>query len=99
MQIALSGQANILELPLVAKASGSPIVGGTVRFYVVDKDGSNANKWYRGSDGTWQAVESIAAVATHRADGHWYKSLPSAIWENHKRYSFYAKESQGFAKG
>ena len=93
MQYALTGQANILSLPVVAKASGSPIIVGTVNFYLIAEDGTNAGKWYRGSDTSWQAAESIAGVATHRADGHWYLSLPSAVWTRDVRYRLYAKES------
>lgn len=93
MLTALTGQANILELPIVAKASGNPIVAGTVNFYLVDKDGPNAGKWYQGVDQTWQAAEAIAGTATHRADGHWYLSFPSAVWSRNIRYRLYAKES------
>ena len=96
MQIALSGQANVLELPLLNKSTGDPIVSGTVNFYVVDKDGDNANKWYKGSDGLWYATEQIAGVATHRADGSWYASLPSAVWQSGKRYDFYGKETNDY---
>jgi len=92
MQTALTGQANTLELPIVAKATGNPITSGTVNFYLVDKDGPNAGKWYRGSDQTWQAAESIAGAATHRADGHWYHLFPSAVWTRNVRYRLYAKE-------
>lgn len=93
MQEALVGQINIVTLPVVAKASGDPITAGTVNFYLIDKDGSNAGKWYRGSDASWQVAEAIAGVATHRADGHWYLSLLSAVWARNVRYRLYAKES------
>ncbi|MCK4783258.1 MAG: hypothetical protein KAV87_05870 [Desulfobacteraceae bacterium] len=93
MQTALTGQANILELPIVAKASGNPITDGTVNFYLREKDGPNTGKWYRGADQTWQAAEAIAGAATHSADGHWYLSLPSAVWARDIRYRLYAKES------
>ncbi len=93
MQTALLGQANILTLPIVAKASGGPIKSGTVNFYLVDLDGAHAGKWYRGSDTSWQSSESIAGAATHRADGHWYLSLPTAVWELGTRYHLYAQES------
>lgn len=93
MIIALAGQTNILGLPIVAKASGNPITAGTVNFYLVAKDGDNAGKWYRGSDTSWQNSESIAGAAAHRADGHWYLSLPSAVWTGNVRYRLYAKES------
>ena len=92
MQIVFTGQANELSLPVVAKASGNPIIAGTVNFYLVDKDGTNAGEWYRGADTSWQAAESIAGAATHRADGQWYLSLPSAVWEERVRYRLYAKE-------
>jgi hypothetical protein len=93
MQTALTGQANILDLPIVAKGSGNPITSGTVNFYLVDKDGPNAGKWYRGADQTWQVAESIAGAATHRARGHWYLSFPSAVWTRGVRYRLYAIES------
>jgi len=93
MQTVLTGQANTCELPVVAKASGNPITSGTVNFYLVAKDGTNAGKWYQGSDTSWQSSESIAGEATHRADGHWYLSLPSAIWTRNTAYTLYAKES------
>jgi len=92
MQTALTGQANILELPVVAKASGNPIIAGTVNFYLVDKDGPNAGKWYKGQDGLWYATEQIAGEAIHRADGHWYLSFPSVVWTRGVRYRLYAKE-------
>ena len=95
MQIALISQANILELPLVAKASGNAITAGTVNFYLVDKDGDNAGKWYRGSDTSWQAAEAIAGAATHRVNGHWWLSFPSAVWARDIRYRLYAKEDGG----
>ena len=93
MQKVLAGQANICELPIVAKASGSPIISGTINFYLVARDGTNADKWYKGSDGIWYASEQIAGVATHRADGHWYLSLPSAVWIRNVAYTLYGKES------
>lgn len=92
MQYALIGQANILSLPIVAKATGNPIIAGTVNFYLVDKEGANANKWYRGADTSWQAAEAIAGAATHRADGGWYLSFPSAVWVRNVRYRLYGKE-------
>lgn len=93
MQTALTGQANILELPMVAKATGNPITSGTVNFYLRAKDGANAGKWYRGSDQSWQAAEAIAGAGTHSADGHWYLSFASAVWTRNVRYRLYAKEN------
>jgi len=93
MQIAYSGQANIVTHPLAAKASGDPITAGTVNFYLKAQSGDNAGKWYRGSDATWQAAEAVAGAATHSADGHWELSLGSAVWTSHVAYTSYAKES------
>lgn len=93
MQTVLVGQANIVTLPIVAKASGNPITTGTIRFYLVAEDGANAGKWYRGSDQTWQVAESIAGTATHKAKGHWRLSLPEAVWIKDVNYTLYAAES------
>jgi len=88
----LVGQTNVVSLPLVAKADGTPITAGMVNFYLLAKDGDNAGKWYRGADTSWQAAEAIAGAATHRSDGHWYLSLPTAVWTKDVAYLLYAKE-------
>lgn len=93
MQIVYTGQSNIIALPIVAKASGNPITSGTVNFYLRALTGDDAGKWYRGSDQSWQASESIAGAATHSADGHWELSLASGIWTKDVQYLAYAKES------
>ncbi len=93
MKIALIGQANILTLPLVAKATGDPITSGTVNFYLVAKDGTNAGKYYRGLDQTWQSSKALAGTATHRDEGHWYLSFPSAVWTKYVCYRLYGVES------
>jgi len=93
MQIVYTGQANVLSLPVVAKATGSAITSGTVNFYLKAQTGENAGKWYRGSDATWQSSESSAGAATHSSDGHWELSLASAVWTSNVSYTAYAKES------
>jgi len=93
MQIVYTEQANLITLPLVAKLTGDPITAGTVNFYLKAINGDNAGKWYRGSDQTWQALESIAGAGTHTADGHWGISLPTAVWTKDVQYFAYAKES------
>ncbi len=93
MQIVYTGQANVLALPIVAKASGNPITTGTVNFYLVADTGTNAGKWYRGSDQTWQAAEALAGAASHKADGHWQLSLAAAVWTKDVAYKLYGKES------
>ena len=77
MQTALTGQANILDLPIVAKASGDAVTSGTANFYLSDKDGANAGKWYRGSESTWQSQEAVAGEATRIANRQWYLSFPA----------------------
>ncbi len=87
------GQANILSADAVARADGSPITAGTVNFYLYAKDGTNATKWYKGSDATWNAAEQVAGAATHKGDGHWILSLASAVWTTGVAYLLYAKET------
>lgn len=93
MQIVYSGQANVLTLPLVAKADGSAITAGTVNFYLKAQTGDEAAKWWRGSDSTWQVAEAIAGAATHSSDGHWELSLASVVWTNNVALLNYAKET------
>jgi uncharacterized phiE125 gp8 family phage protein len=92
MLIVYSGQANELNLKVVDK-QGSAITTGTVNFYLKQTTGDNAGKWYRGSDGTWQAGESIAGAGSHVSDGDWKLSLASAVWESHAAYRVYVIES------
>lgn len=93
METVYTQQANVVRLPMCAKATGDPITTGTVNFYLIDDTGPNAGKWYRGSDQTWQASESIAGAASHDSDGHWKLSLPSAVWTANAQYMLYGKES------
>jgi len=93
MQLAIAGQSNTVYYDLVAKASGSPITSGTVNFYLIAKSGSNAGKWFRSSDSSWQSAESSAGSAAHKSDGHWYVSIASAAWTTGVLYQLYAKES------
>jgi len=55
---------------VIARLDGSPITTGTVNYYLKCKSGTNAGKWWRNSDQTWQASETANAM-THDADGHW----------------------------
>jgi len=92
MQEVYFNQANEVALPVVTR-DGNPITSGTVNFYLKDKDGPNAGKWYRGSDTSWQVSVEIAGAASHDEDGHWKLSLPSAVWSYGTRYRLIAKES------
>ena len=86
-------RTNKVTLPLVARADGSPITAGAVNFYLIDDDGPNAGKWFRGSDDSWQASEAIAGAGTHKADGHWQRTIEAVAWKNMTSYTLYAKES------
>lgn len=93
MQTPRPNQANIVALPLVAKASGGPITSGNVNFYLIALDGTNAGKWFRGNDNSWQVAEALAGAGTHKADGDWWVTLATAAWSINIRYRLYAKEN------
>jgi len=93
MQSFTAGIANTVFADMVARASGAPIVAGTINFYLIAKSGANADKWFQTSDDTWSATEAVAAAGTHKADGHWTASIDQAAWTAGVRYQLYAKES------
>jgi uncharacterized phiE125 gp8 family phage protein len=93
MIVVYAGQANVLRLTMAAKATGNPITAGTVNFYLKAQTGTNAGKWWKGSNSTWDAAEQIAGAATHSSDGHWELSLASAVWTANVHYNLYGKES------
>lgn len=82
----------IRNATLVAKASGSPIVGGTVNYYCLAQSGANAGKWWKNSDQTWAAAETANAM-THKADGHWSITLAASPFADGILYMEYFKES------
>jgi hypothetical protein len=55
---------------LLTRASGTPIVGGTVNYHLKALTGANANKWWQPLSGAWVSVE-VGAPMTHQSDGHW----------------------------
>jgi len=77
---------------VVARADGSPIVSGTVNYYLKATSGSQAGKWWRNSDQTWQAAETANALS-HDADGHWGIVLSGTPFEDGVRYLEYVKET------
>jgi hypothetical protein len=80
---------------VVARLDGSPITTGTVNYYLKCKSGTNAGKWWRNSDQSWQAAETANAM-THDADGHWDILLTagaSGPFVAGIRYREYVKES------
>lgn len=93
MQSFVAGQANILNVDMLAKATGNPITAGTVNVYLQAKSGVNEGKWFLGSGSSWEDSESLAGIATHVSDGHWKISIASAAWTAEVVYSLYAKES------
>jgi len=87
-------QANTRSRSLVARADGTPITSGTVNYYLIANTGTNAGKWFKTSDNSWDASESIAAVMSHKADGHWSASVDAEAWPTSGvEYTEYAKES------
>jgi len=93
MDIVIPAAANNIHCDAVKKADGAPIVGGTVNIYLIADGGANDNKWWKDSDSTWQAAETIAKAATHAADGHWYANLKAAAFTDGQKYRAYARES------
>ena len=93
MQSFVAGVANTVYADMVAKLDGEPIVGGVVNFYLLARTGENAGKWFKTSDDSWSAVEAVAAVGSHVADGHWSASIDLAAWTDNIKYILYAKES------
>jgi len=91
MQIVRPGQANVVKLTSISRATGAPIDSGTVNFYLQADNGTNAGKWWRGADSSWQAAEAIAGAATHQADGHWNLSIASGAWADGVTYLLYHK--------
>lgn len=80
---------------VIARLDGSPITSGTVNYYLKCKSGSNAGKWWRDSDQTWQAAATGNAMS-HDADGHWDVLLTagaSGPFLAGVRYREYVKES------
>ena len=90
---AIPGQANTRTADLVAKADGTAITSGTVNFYLRQTAGTNAGRWWRGSDSTWQSAEAVAGAMTHLARGHWTVSVAAGAWEEGAEYLEYAAES------
>jgi len=86
------GSADPRGFSLVARASGAPITAGTVNYYLLALNGANAGQWWRDSDQTWQNAET-ANPMTHRADGHWTRTLAASPWADGIAYLEYAKES------
>lgn len=94
---ALPGALNYFCAPMVAVAApNSPILVGTVNFYLLALSGPNIGTWFR-SDGSWQAVESIAAVGVHKGHGHWMASIAAVAWNAGAQYRLYAAESGGLS--
>jgi hypothetical protein len=94
----LPGVANILTATIVAIADGSRIVPpSVVNFYVIALAGTNAGKWFKGSNQTWSATEEIAAAGSHIGRGHWTAVIPAIAWVQGTVYEQYAEEAGGLS--
>lgn len=87
--------SHVRDFTVVARADGTPITSGTVNHYLVALTGANAGKWFRNSDQSWQASETVCQALTHKADGHWYAgtTIHADAWIQDVEYLEYIKES------
>lgn len=92
MQTYTPAVANTVSLDVVAKATGSPIVAGTVNFYLIAKDGDNAGKWFKAADSTWAAAEITAGEAAFKGGAQWELEIAAAAWISGVTYDLYAVE-------
>ena len=90
---AIPGAANILTLPAVAVADGSPIVAGTVNFYLIALSGAELGQWWNGA--AWAGAEAVAGAGGHMANGHWIASIAAAAWTEGVQYYAYLQEDGG----
>jgi hypothetical protein len=82
---------------VVTTASGSPIVGGTVNWFLKALTGGDANKWWSPLSGIWASTEAGGPM-THHSDGHWTRDpVLSGVspFTNGVEFLEYAKESAG----
>ena len=93
MQSLIAGQINTLMSDVVAKASGNPIITGTVVGYLRAMDGVNAKKWWDSATSSWSATVASCGNMTHVDDGHWELDIAAGAWIAGVRYRFYWKES------
>lgn len=77
---------------MIAKASGNAITTGTVNYYLKALTGTNAGKWWKDLDQTWDVAETANAM-THQADGSWTITLAASPFTTGVLYLEYAKES------
>lgn len=94
MQAVIAGQSNIVCYDVTARATGNPITTGTVTFYLLAITGTNAGKWFRASDSSWQISESSAGAGIYVAAAQWQCTIAAAAWEYGVSYFIYAKESE-----
>ena len=93
----LPAVANTVSADLVAVADGTPIVAGTVNFYLQAITGAHAGEWWNGT--AWSATEAVAAAGTHvtatASIQRWYASIAAGAWIDGVRYVLEAHESGG----
>lgn len=88
-----AGSTDPRGFSMVKRADGSPITSGTVNYYLKALTGTNAGKWYRNSDSTWQASETASAMSYENADAEWSITLSSSPFGQGVAFIEYAKES------
>ncbi len=89
----IPAQANVRTQDLVLKSTGGPIVAGTVNYYLIALTGANAGKWFKNSDNSWNAAETVCGTMTFKADGHWSISVNATAWVQNVEYVEYAREN------
>jgi hypothetical protein len=87
-----AGSTSPRSFTIIERTTGNPVTSGTVNWYLKNITGSNAGKWWRNSDATWQLSETANAM-THQADGHWTITLNGSPWVDGDVSLEYAKES------
>lgn len=85
--------ANEMTYDITDRSNGNPLTVGDVNCYLRAKTGDNAGKYFQASDGTWRDDPSIAGVAVHGDDGHWYATIIASAWISGVKYTTYAKET------
>ena len=93
MQRFTAAVANTITVDMIAKLDGSAIIVGVVTVYLVADTGTNAGKWFRASDSSWQAAEASAGTATYKGGCAWQISITASAWTAGVSYSVYGKES------
>lgn len=80
---------------VISKFSGFAIQTGTVNYHLKQLIGTNAGKWWRAADNTWQAAETANAMTFEGGDADWSLALAQSPFAAGGVYLEYVKESAG----